>query len=73
MTDTQAPARPLLVDSGFLTLWGVGALNSTGRWLEMLVIAVFVLDTTNSPLLVAAMLKLDAFAQNSKVAAGRSG
>jgi MFS family permease len=42
----------------FLTLWGVGALNSTGRWLEMLVIAIFVLDRTGSPLLVASMLML---------------
>lgn len=36
----------------------MGGLNSTGRWLEALVIAVFVLDMTGSPLLVAAMLML---------------
>ncbi|MEM7078230.1 MAG: MFS transporter [Pseudomonadota bacterium] len=49
---------PLLRSPGFLTVWGVGALNSTGRWLEMLVFAVFVLDVTGSPLLVASMLML---------------
>lgn len=49
---------PLLRDGGFLTLWSLGGLNSTGRWLETLVIAVFVLDMTGSPLLVAAMLML---------------
>jgi len=52
----QAPARPLLRDSGFLTLWVFGGLNSTGRWLEMLVVAIFVLEVTGSPLWVAAML-----------------
>ena len=54
----QSPPRALLLDRGFLTLWGVGGLNSTGRWLEMLVVAIFVLDTTHSPLLVASMLML---------------
>ena len=49
---------PLLQDRSFLTLWAVGALNSTGRWLEMLVIAIFVLERTGSPLLVASMLML---------------
>lgn len=48
----------LLTDRNFLTLWGVGALNGTGRWLDMLVIAIFVLDTTQSPFLVASMLML---------------
>jgi predicted MFS family arabinose efflux permease len=48
----------LLLDQAFLALWGVGALNSTGRWLDMLVIAIFVLDRTGSPLLVASMLVL---------------
>ncbi len=45
-------------EPGFLQLWVLGGLNSTGRWLEALVIAVFVLDRTGSPLLVAAMLML---------------
>ena len=48
----------LLHNRAFLALWGVGALNSTGRWLDMLVIAIFVLDRTDSPLLVASMLML---------------
>lgn len=55
---TEAGTTSLLRDRGFLALWGVGALNSTGRWLEMLVIAIFVFDQTGSPLLVAAMLML---------------
>ena len=55
-TDTGAPVRPLLLDPGFLTLWILGGLNSTGRWLEMLVVAIFVLEATGSPLLVASML-----------------
>lgn len=56
--ETLAPPRPLLLDQGFLTLWVLGGLNSTGRWLEMLVIAIFVLDATSSPLAVASMLML---------------
>jgi len=55
---SSANQTPLLRDSGFLTLWLLGGLNSTGRWLEMLVIAIFVLDATGSPLQVAAMLML---------------
>jgi len=52
----ETPVRPLLLDTDFLTLWILGGLNSTGRWLEMLVVAIFVLDVTGSPLLVASML-----------------
>lgn len=55
---SQALRTPLLRDSAFLTLWCVGGFNSTGRWLEALVIAIFVLDMTGSPLLVASMLML---------------
>ena len=55
----QAEASPSLVrDPAFLRLWTVGALNSTGRWLELLVIGIFVFDVTGSPLLVATMLML---------------
>ena len=57
MSDPTADI-PLLKNRGFLALWGVGALGSTGRWLDMLVIAIFVLDQTGSPLLVASMLML---------------
>ncbi len=42
----------------FVTLLAVGALNSTGRWLDMLVIAIFVLDASGSPFIVASMLML---------------
>ena len=48
----------LLRTPTFLALWGVGALNSTGRWLDMLVVAIFVLDASDSPFLVASMLML---------------
>lgn len=51
-------ATPLLRTPAFLSLWTLGALNSTGRWLEMLVIAIFVLERTDSPFLVASMLML---------------
>ena len=39
-------------------MWGLGFLTSTGRWLDTLVIAIFVLDRTESPFLVASMLML---------------
>jgi hypothetical protein len=49
---------PLWRDPNFLVLWCVGGMNSTGRWLEMLVIAIFVYDMTSSPLWVSSMLML---------------
>jgi predicted MFS family arabinose efflux permease len=49
---------PLHKNRAFLTFWGLGALNSTGRWLETLVFAIFVFDQTGSPFLVASMLML---------------
>ena len=55
---TAEPNRPLLYNRAFLSLLTLGALNSTGRWLEMLVIAIFVFERTNSPFLVASMLML---------------
>lgn len=55
---THQLPTPLLHNRAFLSLLSLGALNSTGRWLEMLVIAIFVFDTTNSPFLVASMLML---------------
>lgn len=60
MTDAQHTGvqTPLMREPPFLALWGVGALNSTGRWLETLVIAIFVLDVTGSPFWVASMLML---------------
>ena len=59
MNRTSNPSEiGLLRNGSFLTLWIVGALNSTGRWLDMLVIAIFVLNKTGSPLMVASMLIL---------------
>ncbi len=54
----QVTLVPLHRNPAFLTFWGLGALNSTGRWLETLVFAIFVFDQTSSPFLVASMLML---------------
>lgn len=50
--------RDLLTDPNFLLVWGSGALSSTARWLELLVIGVFVFDLTDSPSYVALMIIL---------------
>ena len=39
----------------FFRLWGIGAMSSTIRWLEMLAIGVVVFDLTGSPFQVALM------------------
>ena len=57
MTDVS-PVTPLHKNGAFITLWSLGLLNSTGRWLETLVVAIFVLDQTGSPFVVAMMLVL---------------
>ena len=53
-----ATRRPLLADPAFLTLWLVGAFTSGARWLELLVVGIYVFDVTGSPALVAALLML---------------
>jgi MFS family permease len=53
-----SPRRSLFRDPSFLRLWSVGAIVATARWLEMLVIGIFVFDVTSSPFLVALMLFL---------------
>ena len=53
-----SPRRSLFTDPSFLSLWSVGAIVATARWLEMLVIGIFVFDVTGSPFLVALMLFL---------------
>jgi len=45
-------------DRGYLTVWISGLLISTVRWLELLVVGVYVFDVTQSPLQVAFMLVL---------------
>lgn len=50
-----ARRRDLFTDRSFVLAWGVGTLTSTARWLEMLAVAVFVFDRTDSPFLVALM------------------
>ncbi len=54
----SSEVTPLFRTPGFVPLWSVGALNSTGRWLDTLVIAIFVLDRTGSAFTVASMLML---------------
>ncbi len=49
-------APSLLREPGFIRLWMTGALAGTARWLEMLVIGIFVFDQTGSPFMVALML-----------------
>ena len=51
-------ARSLFRHGAFVRLWLVGALNSTARWLEMLVVALFVFEASGSAFLVAAMMLL---------------
>jgi MFS family permease len=45
-------------DRSYLIVWTAGMLISTVRWLELLVIGVFVFDLTHSPFQVALMLIL---------------
>ena len=48
--------RTLLRDGRFLRLWIAGGCIGTMRWLEILVIAVYTLEVTGSPLAVALMM-----------------
>lgn len=50
--------RSLWRDRSFAKLWVVGALTSTARWLELLVVGIYVFEVTASPLWVASMLTL---------------
>ena len=45
----------LLRDPGFLRVWLAGGIAGVLRWLELLAIAVYVLEITASPFLVALM------------------
>jgi MFS family permease len=61
VTDTEgaragAPkADALLRDAAFLRVWLTGGIAGVLRWLELLAISVYVLETTGSPFLVALM------------------
>ncbi len=48
--------RTLLRDGRFLRVWMAGGFIGTMRWLEILVIAVYTLEVTGSPLAVALMM-----------------
>lgn len=48
----------LIRDADFRSLWLLGAIGGTSRWLEMLVIGIFVFDVTGSAFLVASMVLL---------------
>ena len=48
--------RTLLRDGRFLRVWIAGGFIGVMRWLEILVIAVYTLEATGSPLMVALMM-----------------
>lgn len=48
----------LLADPAFRRVWLLGALAGTMRWLDMLVVGIWVFDTTASPLAVAVVTLL---------------
>ena len=50
--EPAAPGR-LLGDPAFVRLWLCGGVTGALRWLELLAVSVFVLETTGSPFLVA--------------------
>ena len=50
--------EPLLRDPAFLRLWLAGGVTGVLRWLELLAVSVYVLQTTGSPFLVALMMFL---------------
>lgn len=59
----SVPARPpggLFRDRAFVAVWTAGVLNGVMRWLEMLVVGLYIFQQTGSPFLVAvsAMLRL---------------
>ena len=48
----------LLGDPHYLRLWLIGVFSMGARWLEMLVVGVFAVETTGSPVLVALLVIL---------------
>ena len=48
----------LLGDPRYLRLWLIGLFSMGARWLEMLVVGVFAVETTGSPVLVALLVIL---------------
>ncbi len=48
----------LLGDPRYLRLWLIGVFSMGARWLEMLVVGVFAVETTGSPVLVALLVIL---------------
>lgn len=63
-TSSKTTVRPravpfaLLADPAFRRVWMLGALAGTMRWLDMLVVGIWVFDTTASPLAVAVVTLL---------------
>ena len=45
-------------DAAFRRIWMVGLLGGVARWLEMLVVGIYAVETTNSPFLVALLILL---------------
>ncbi len=48
----------LLRDPGFFRVWAAGALNGVTRWLELLVVGLYVFQQSGSPFLAALMAML---------------
>ncbi len=55
---SDRPSLILIADKAFRSLWLVGAIAGTSRWLEMLIIGIYVFDVTGSPFTVALMVLL---------------
>jgi hypothetical protein len=45
--------KALLADDSLRRVWGIGGVAGLMRWLDQLVVGVYVFDVTHSPLLVA--------------------
>ena len=56
--DTPRPVAGLMRDAAFRRIWMVGLLGGVARWLEMLVVGIYAVETTNSPFLVALLILL---------------
>ncbi len=58
--EDEAPRGALLRQPAFLAVWGAGILNGVMRWLELLVVGLYVFQQSGSPFMVAlvSMLRL---------------
>ena len=52
----ESGLRSLLRDADFLRAWLIGLVAGVGRWLEMLALGIYAVETTGSPFLVALLV-----------------